>query len=681
MIDKANLCIQKINSPNAAREAKLSIMANNSDKLFLKYGVHSELLDQPLLVGRNKTLYCEVLYATPHGRHLLLLSLLEHLDLPYWTPRCYGMLRLYLPESLMPEIQPQILDAAGSCQLKEIYVDGEPYTRVRIKDQFLKYVPENEDFSVFSWNKERHRQAISLLLEWTLNMPNFGSSLSLLVTMKHWVSQTMYVELVNLVLVGRNDTGFILPSMASYMPHSFIKDDELEVVKSTNASEQLNIGRQKRQAFNRGDTERYFREDTVANSHHSDWHRFSFGQRRGESFYYMHGQMVARYEAERLCLGLPTMVDFGPGLWNNRVPDSYNPRLGWAWSTRRPGYINAQSLRRPYRQVTRMLDTAPSYVGGVDRGIDWFGQTVERELHNFGHVQIAQLSGSRGVMGSTLVAMRDPIFFRWHGFIQSIFQQYKDNLNHNRRYRYDENDLGFPGVSVQTASVLPVFGSNDTFYTCMEFTDIRVDSLDGTSPGTRMSVQYRRLDHRPFTYNYVIRNDNRDPVDTVIRVFMIPRGGNIRTTIQMDLFYQELQPGLNYIRREELDAPHLSKSRWSLHQLQSRLLNGQVSQMDFSWGGCGWPRHLNIPRGSERGMEWQLVVMVSQVLDNDLRRIRNWSDNQNLAWSYCGVRWGSVPDSRPMGFPFDRSFISITSLAARRSNWLIKPVVIRHGEC
>lgn len=33
-----------------------------------------------------------------------------------------------------------------------------------------------------------------------------------------------------------------------------------------------------------------------------------------------------------------------------------------------------------------------------------------------------------GVMGESVTAMRDPIFYRWHKFIDSLFQQYKATL-------------------------------------------------------------------------------------------------------------------------------------------------------------------------------------------------------------------------------------------------------------
>ena len=224
----------------------------------------------------------------------------------------------------------------------------------------------------------------------------------------------------------------------------------------------------------------------------------------------------------------------------------------------------------------------------------------------------------------------------------------------------------------------------NTFYTYREMASVMLNSLDSNSPGTRMSVQYMRLNHRPFTWQITINSDLPARTPAIVRVFMMPASGAGNSAIiHMDHFYVDLDPGTNSVIREELEAPHLSKSRWSLSQLQDNLMNGQVNRRDFSWGGCGWPRHLNVPRGMEGGMEWNLVVMVSRVLPQDMSRLGEWRRNSNLAWSYCGVNWGNVPDSRPMGFPADRvrDYADIVNMATARGrdNWAVSQVTITHG--
>ena len=49
---------------------------------------------------RNGRLYFEDLCELPHGRHLLLVTLLEKVDRPLWEPRSQGRIQFYLPETL-----------------------------------------------------------------------------------------------------------------------------------------------------------------------------------------------------------------------------------------------------------------------------------------------------------------------------------------------------------------------------------------------------------------------------------------------------------------------------------------------------------------------------------------------------------------------------------------------------
>lgn len=78
----------------------------------------------------------------------------------------------------------------------------------------------------------------------------------------------------------------------------------------------------------------YFREDLGVNSHHWHWHLVYPGSgpieivnkdRRGELFYYMHHQIIARYNVERLCNGLKPVK-----ILNNirePIPEGYFPKL------------------------------------------------------------------------------------------------------------------------------------------------------------------------------------------------------------------------------------------------------------------------------------------------------------------------------------------------------------------
>lgn len=80
------------------------------------------------------------------------------------------------------------------------------------------------------------------------------------------------------------------------------------------------------------------------------------------------------------------------------------------------------------------------------RGIDILGNMMESsilspnrqlygDMHNLGHVFISYSHDpdhrhleTFGVMGDSATAMRDPVFYRWHAYVDDIFQNFKENL-------------------------------------------------------------------------------------------------------------------------------------------------------------------------------------------------------------------------------------------------------------
>lgn len=52
------------------------------------------------------------------------------------------------------------------------------------------------------------------------------------------------------------------------------------------------------------------------------------------------------------------------------------------------------------------------------------------------------------VMADVATAMRDPVFYRWHTFIDTIFLKFKSQLE-----PYQTEDLRFAGINVTTVNV------------------------------------------------------------------------------------------------------------------------------------------------------------------------------------------------------------------------------------
>lgn len=72
----------------------------------------------------------------------------------------------------------------------------------------------------------------------------------------------------------------------------------------------------------------------------------------------------------------------------------------------------------------------------------------------------------------------------------------------------------------------------------------------------------------------------------------------------------------------------------------------------FNFCGCGWPQHMLIPKGLPEGLQCQLFVMVS---DYEVDRVeQDLVGKCSDAASFCGIQDSLYPDSRAMGYPFDR---------------------------
>lgn len=220
----------------------------------------------------------------------------------------------------------------------------------------------------------------------------------------------------------------------------------------------------------------WFREDAKANEHHEHWHVVypngglfntdppRLNDRHGELFFYMHQQMLARYDTERLALGLQKVEPLGN--YTLPIKEGYDPGPGL---TERPG----PGSDRPFaaRQPNLILKDDPVYGVTVSEQQDIeqllgdavqngqfnngkpvtaqsLGETEEPTInqtdssygnhHGGGHVLIAMVSSTPadttpGVMIDTATAIRDPIFWRWHRHV--------DDLNFRWQEKQKANDF------------------------------------------------------------------------------------------------------------------------------------------------------------------------------------------------------------------------------------------------
>lgn len=193
--------------------------------------------------------------------------------------------------------------------------------------------------------------------------------------------------------------------------------------------------------------------------HHWHWHLVYPGSgednvvkkdRRGELFYYMHNQVICRYNVDRMCNGLERVKPL-----NNlrvAVPEGYFPKIIRSSNNRAYPPRSANSSLSDVNRVDSSVEVADierwtdriyqaidqGYVVDTngkhiplmgDNGIDILGDVVESStlspnrllygnLHNEGHTIISfvhdpdeKYMEEFGVMGDVTTAMRDPVFY------------------------------------------------------------------------------------------------------------------------------------------------------------------------------------------------------------------------------------------------------------------------------
>lgn len=313
----------------------------------------------------------------------------------------------------------------------------------------------------------------------------------------------------------------------------------------------------------------YFREDIGINLHHWHWHLvYPFEatnramvdkDRRGELFYYMHQQLVARYNYERFSNRLARVKRLN----NLRDPimEGYFPKMDSLVASRA---WPARSENTVLRDLDRELDQIKNDVSDLERwsdrfyeaihqgfvvdesgnrisldneqGIDILGNMMESsilspnrqlygDLHNMGHVFISYAHDpdhrhleSFGVMGDTATAMRDPVFYRWHAYIDDIFQAHKE-----MRPAYSAAQLTFPNVSITGLELRAEGMDPNVLNTFWQQSDVNLARGLDFVPRGDVFARFTHLQHTPFNFAININNGNATQALATVRIFMAPK--------------------------------------------------------------------------------------------------------------------------------------------------------------
>uniref|UniRef100_A0A6P7FUF2 Phenoloxidase 1-like n=1 Tax=Diabrotica virgifera virgifera TaxID=50390 RepID=A0A6P7FUF2_DIAVI len=588
---------------------------------------------------------------------------------------------------------------------------------VTVKDISLPSLGEitdlgrDENFSLFI---PKHRRLAGKLINIFMGMKDPDDLMAVAVYARERVNPVLFNYAFSVALMHRRDTRDLeLPSVLFSFPDRYMDSKVFSRMR-----EVANVVPEPQRTpvfiprdYTASDLEdehrlAYFREDIGINLHHWHWHLvYPFEgpmevvnkNRRGELFYYMHQQIVARYNFERLSNGMKRVERFTN--FNDPMPEGYFPKLDSLVANRsypaRVPNMRWSNLRREVDQIYVDIDEMKRWRDRIfdaihsgfardenrrqvelteNEGIDILGNMVESsilspdrdyygDLHNMGHTMASYVHDpdhrhleSFAVIGDSSTAMRDPFFYRWHAYMDDIFQNLKDRLP-----RYTVDQLNFANVTVQDVQVQTQGAPVNTLQTYWQQSDLDLSRGLDFQPRGAVLVRFTHLQHRPFTYKVTVNNDTNRPTVGTCRIFMAPRFDERRNPwlfrtqknmfIELDKFRVNLKPGSNSISRDSSLSSVTIPFERTYRNLDSRRPVGGDALARFNLCGCGWPENMLIPKGNDR-FEAELFVMISDYAND--RIDQDVVGQPGDAGSFCGIKDKLYPDRRSMGYPFDR---------------------------
>ncbi|CAG9826092.1 unnamed protein product [Diabrotica balteata] len=566
----------------------------------------------------------------------------------------------------------------------------------------------DENFSLFI---PKHRRLAGLLIQLFIGMKNTNDLLSMATYAREYVNPVLFTYALSVALLHRSDTKDLdLPSALFSFPDMYVDHKTFSVVREVASAvtekERTPIIIPKDYTASHLEEEQrlaYFREDIGVNLHHWHWHLvYPFEgpmevvnkDRRGELFYYMHQQIIARYNFERLCNGLKRVEKTYNFI--DVIPEAYYPKLDSMVASRsypaRVPNMRWQNLRREadgirvdvedmVRWRERIFDAIDiGYAKSENRelvelteneGIDILGNMVESsilspnrdyygDLHNMGHILLGFIHDPDNrylemfaVMGDVATAVRDPIFYRWHAALDDIFQNHKDRLP-----RYTVDKLNFDNITIQDVQVQTAEGPANKLQTYWQQFDVDLSKgLDIKTHGP-IFVRLTYLNHVPFTYKITVNNNSNGPTVGTCRIFMAPKFDEKGKTwlfrnqknlfIELDKFKVNLDPGTNTITRKSSESSVTIPFDRTYRNLDKNPSEGGDHE---GFCRCGWPENMLIPKGCDN-FEAELFVMISDYAGD--RIDQDVGGHPGDAGSYCGLKNKLYPDRRSMGYPFDR---------------------------
>ncbi|CAL7941866.1 unnamed protein product [Xylocopa violacea] len=499
------------------------------------------------------------------------------------------------------------------------------------------------------------------------------------------VNEYMFVYTLSTAVIQRQDTRYIkIPPMYEVLPHFFFDNEVIQkaysIAMGDNSSATVvvtgntivhripaNYSGWFVQRHNIPENKlSYFTEDVGLNAFYflinhefpffMTGNETSFAQARGDYYFFVHRQLLARYYLERLS---HNMGEINYVSLNNPIEIGFYPtmhfRNGFSFPHRETG-SHLTTTDEDSLQTIKDLHTRISTAIDVGYVLDKNGERVniytKKGLNILGN--IVQGYGSHSKVKYQFVpsaleiyctSMRDPMFFSLYKNILSYYHSYKENLP-----KYTREELNFPGVKIESVKVTNLSTYFDDFDSLLS----NGVSIRNQEEANKMLIiaRQKRLNHEAFSYHITVNSDTK--TKATVHVFLGPKYDEFGYEVDLqrhymnfvllDKWHVDLQAGSHTINRDSRDFSFAVPDEASSHVYYERITSALENRGSFEYSvhPYGFPMRLQLPKGKKGGMPYQLFVMLSPF------------DEVNAYKWNSPVRGTFIVDNHPMGFPLDR---------------------------
>ncbi|XP_044577115.1 hexamerin-like isoform X2 [Cotesia glomerata] len=371
---------------------------------------------------------------------------------------------------------------------------------------------------------------------------------------------------------------------------------------------------------------------------------------RGSIYYYIHHQLMAHYNLQRLSHGLGPIeeIDY------EHVQTPYHPHLYLTNGLQFAGRSHDITLTPYYADLVRNVYALEHrIVNAIDSGyvitpqqafvslfhseglnilgeiIEGTGKSINPRYYGSYQAVARQLLGNAPEFANIWeytpapldlheTSVRDPVFYKLYKRVIKFFQRYQESLP-----AYQYNDLVIPGVTIEKI----VFPDVNTYF------DTQIVDIDNgiyqpvnkhEQENLKVKAEVKRLNHKPYEYQIFVNSDK--PVsNAVVRVYIAPKydyDGKLvdinhhrHYFVELDQFVYDLQEGKNVIVRDSHHAPHFSHDYPSVHHIKTYVDSAVRSQNPYYVTEpsqiFGFPARLSIPKGRYGGYPLQILAFIS----------------------------------------------------------------------